>query len=106
MIAGTEFSGGREFPFPDGSIVRSSNITPDMATGIGAWNTEAFVYYFHSLSDSLTLNTPVSPGDYNSIMPWTMFGRMSDEDLTAVYEYLKTVKPIENKVEKFTAAKK
>jgi hypothetical protein len=106
LITGTEFGGGREFPFPDGSIVRSSNITPDIATGIGAWNAEALVYYFHSLSDSLTRNTPVQPGAFNSIMPWTMFGNMNDEDLTAVYKYLKTVNPINNKVEKFTPAKK
>jgi mono/diheme cytochrome c family protein len=106
LITGTEFSGGREFPLPDGSIVRSSNITPDQATGIGAWNDEAFIYYFHSLADSLTLNTRLNPGDFNSIMPWTMFGNMDDEDLKAVSEYLKTVAPINNKVEKFTPAKK
>lgn len=29
LIPGTEFGGGREFPFPDGSIVRSANISPD-----------------------------------------------------------------------------
>jgi mono/diheme cytochrome c family protein len=106
LIAGTEFGGGREFPLPDGSIVRSSNITPDQATGIGSWNKETFTYFFHSLADSLTLNTPLSPGDFNSIMPWTMFGNMNDEDLMAMSAYLKTLRPINNKVEKFTAAKK
>jgi hypothetical protein len=35
-----------------------------------------------------------------------MFGNMTDEDLRATSEYLKTVKPIQNKVKKFTAAKK
>jgi hypothetical protein len=35
-----------------------------------------------------------------------MFGNMSDEDLSAMSEYLKTVKPINNKVEKFLPAKK
>jgi hypothetical protein len=104
LIAGTEFGGGREFPLPDGSIVLSSNISPDQATGIGAWNSETFVYFFHSLSDSLTLNTKLSPGDFNTIMPWTMFGNMTDEDLTAMSEYLKTVNPIQNKVEKFIPA--
>jgi hypothetical protein len=44
------------------------------------------------------------PGDFNSIMPWTMFGSMTDEDLTAMSEYLKTVNPIQNKVEKFIPA--
>jgi hypothetical protein len=38
-------------------------------------------------------------------MPWSMFGRMTDEDMTAVFEYLRTVKPIANKVEKFSPAK-
>ena len=38
LVAGTEFGGGREFPFPDGSKVRSGNITPDNATGIGNAN--------------------------------------------------------------------
>ena len=106
LITGTEFGGGREFPFPDGSMVRSSNISPDQATGIGAWNSETFIYFFHSLADSLTLNTKLMPGDFNSIMPWTMFGNMTDEDLTAMSEYLKTVNPIQNKVEKFLPAKK
>jgi hypothetical protein len=106
LIAGTEFGGGREFPFPDGSIVRSSNITPDQTTGIGPWNKDSFIYYFHSHSDSLTLSTVIKPGVFNSIMPWTMFGRMTDEDMTAAFEYLRTVKPIENKVEKFSPAKK
>lgn len=102
LITGTEFGGGREFPFPGGSIVRSSNISPDQETGIGPWNKEAFLYYFQSHSDSLTLNTMIKPGDFNSIMPWTMYGKMTDEDLTSVYEYLRTVKPIRNKVVKFS----
>lgn len=102
LIAGTEFGGGREFPFSGGSIVRSSNISPDQETGIRPWNKEAFLYYFQSHSDSLTLNTMIKPGDFNSIMPWTMYGKMTDEDLTSVYEYLRTVKPIRNKVVKFS----
>jgi mono/diheme cytochrome c family protein len=106
LIEGTEFGGGREFPFPDGSIVRSSNISPDQETGIGPWNKKAFLYYFHSHSDSLTLNTMIKPGDLNSIMPWTMYGKMTDEDLTSVFEYLRTVKLIYNKVVKFSPAKK
>src|ERR1035437_2758464 len=43
LIAGTEFGGGREFPFPDGSLIRSSNITPDKETGIGKWANDEFL---------------------------------------------------------------
>ena len=106
LIAGTEFGGGREFPFPDGSIVRSSNISPDNKTGIGTWTEETFVNIFHSRSDSLTLNTKLKPRDYNSIMPWTMYGKMTEVDLKAIFTYLKTLQPINNSVNIFTPASK
>lgn len=102
LVAGTEFGGGREFPLPDGSIVRSGNITPDKATGTGSWTEEAFLYLFHSRSDSLTLAKKLQPGEFNSIMPWTMYGKMKDEDLKAIFAYLKTVAPVNNMVVKFT----
>lgn len=106
LVAGTEFGGGREFPFPDGSIVRSSNISSDEETGIGGWDDETFVSLFRAHSDSATLNTKLNPGDFNSIMPWTMFGQMKEEDLKAIFAYLKTVTPIKNEVVKFTPAGK
>lgn len=104
LVAGMDFGGGREFPFPDGSVVRSSNITPDEKTGIGLWSEKLFVDRFHSLSDSATLTRKVAPGEPNTIMPWTMYGRMTDEDLKAIYAYLRTVKPIRNPVQKFSLA--
>jgi len=105
LIAGTEFGGGREFPFPNGAIVRSSNITPDKNTGLGEWNAGTFVNTFRSRSDSTTLNTKLNPTDFNSVMPWTMYGKMTEEDLKAIYAYLETIQPINNKVEKFTPSK-
>ena len=33
-------------------------------------------------------------------MPWTTFAGMTEKDLSAIYAYLTTIKPIENKVEK------
>lgn len=104
LIAGTEFGGGREFPFPDGSVVISANITPDPETGIGNWNEEAFVNMFRARVDSVAMNTKVNPGEFNSVMPWTMYGNMNEEDLKAIFAYLKTVKPIKNQVEKFKPA--
>ena len=106
LVSGMEFGGGREFPFPDGSILRSTNISPDQQTGIGSWTKEAFVYLFHMRSDSLTLHTILKPGDFNSIMPWTMYGKMTTEDLESIFAYLNTVPPVHNKVDKFSPAKK
>ena len=54
LIAGTELGGGREFRFPDGSLARSGNITPDKETGIGNWTEKQFLDLFHSRSDSAT----------------------------------------------------
>jgi len=106
LVAGTEFGGGREFPFPDGSIVRSANISADEETGIGGWDEETFVSFFKAYSDSTVVNTKLNPGDFNSIMPWTMYGKMEEEDLKAIFAYLKTVKPIANSVVKFTPVAK
>ena len=106
LIPGTEYGGGREFPFPDGAIVRSGNISPDKATGIGLWKKEVFISLFHAHADSVTLHTTLKQGDFNSIMPWTMYGKMTDEDLTAIFAYLQTVQPISNKVIKLSPATK
>jgi len=106
LISGTEYGGGREFPFPDGAIVRSGNITPDQETGIGLWKKELFDSLFHAHSDSATLHTTLKPGDLNSIMPWTMYGKMTDEDLNAIFEFLKSIPPIHSSVVKFSPTKK
>jgi len=106
LITGTEFGGGREFQFPDGSIVRSSNISPDAETGIGSWKEDVFINLFRTHSDSATINTKLNPKDFNSVMPWTMYGKMNEEDLKAIFAYLKTVETIKNSVEKFTPALK
>ncbi len=100
------YSGGREFKFPDGAIVRSSNITPDVNTGIGTWTEEMFINRFKAFGDSGYVAPGVPMGSFNTLMPWTMYGKMSREDLAAIYAYLKSLPPMANAVEKFTPAKK
>jgi mono/diheme cytochrome c family protein len=100
------FSGGRSFPFPDGSIVTSSNITQDKETGIGNWTEEMFVGRFKQYQDSGYVVPKINPGEFNSLMPWLMYSGMKEEDLKAIYAYLKTIKPMKNEVVKFTASAK
>ena len=100
------FGGGREFSFPDKSIVRSSNISPDPKTGIGKWTSDMFVQRFKIYADSSYVAPEVAPGEFNSIMPWTMYAGMEKEDLEAIFAYLQTVTPIENSVNKFSAGGK
>jgi hypothetical protein len=100
------FAGGRAFQMPDGSTVTSANITTDEETGIGNYTKEAFIQRFKLYADSAYVAPTVNAGEFNTIMPWTMYATMTTEDLGAMYTYLRTIQPIKNKVTKFTAAVK
>jgi mono/diheme cytochrome c family protein len=97
------FSGGQEFNFSGVVHVRSANITPDLETGIGKMTRDQFISRFHSFKG--VEPEPVSPAR-QTVMPWPFFAGMSEEDLGAIYDYLRTVKPLENKVEHFPEAAK
>jgi mono/diheme cytochrome c family protein len=101
-VAGMEFAGGFEFPFPDKSVVRSANITPDEETGIGAWSETDFIvkFKYYATPEAKTMK-PADVG-YQSVMPWLMYAGMTERDLSAIYKYLRTLTPIKNHVEKFT----
>jgi hypothetical protein len=104
IIQELAFSGGREFLFPDGSILRSANITPNDKTGIGTWTQEAFVNRFKAYADSGYKAPFVEKGAMNTVMPWTEYGHMTKEDLVAIYTYLRTIPAMENTVVKYTPA--
>lgn len=97
------FAGGMEFQFPNGNIVRSANITPDAETGIGGWSEEMFIQQFKQYGGDYT-PPAVDPDGYNTTMPWLMYADMHEEDLAAIYTYLKSLKPLKNQVTKFTPA--
>lgn len=100
-IPGTEFGGGRPFDFPNGTVVTSANITFDKATGIGNWDRNLFIRKFRQYVDSGYVPKPVGGTDFNSPMPWLMYAGMTESDLSAIYAYLGTVKPIRNEVKVF-----
>ncbi|MGN6438094.1 MAG: c-type cytochrome [Agriterribacter sp.] len=100
IIPGSEFGGGMEFRMP-GGVLRSSNISPDKETGIGNWTAAAFVQRFKAYTDSSARHQKLSPGDFNTPMPWTMYATMTETDLEAIYIYLQQVKPIQHQVVKF-----
>lgn len=104
VIPELAFTGGRGFLLRDGSVVRSSNLTPAPKTGIGSWNEDAFVNRFKSYVDSNYKPQTVEKGAFNTVMPWTMYGRMTRSDLAALFTYFKSLPPKENEIEKFTPA--
>jgi len=62
------------------------NLTNDARTGrIFNWTEDLFVARFH-----------MGKGAEGSPMPWRAFSRMTDDDLKAIYRYLKTVPGVEN----------
>jgi mono/diheme cytochrome c family protein len=93
------FSGGVEFPMPDGKIIRSANITPDKETGIGNYTKELFLQKFKMHLDPANLDPQIK--GYNTPMMWNQFAAVcTDEHLGAIYDYLMAQKPVKNKVEK------
>ncbi|WP_276499275.1 c-type cytochrome [Pontibacter litorisediminis] len=100
------FAGGMDFKFPDGAVLRAANITPDKETGIGSWTEEAFLLRFKMYRDEDYAARQLAPGQMQTLMPWKMYSGMKDEDLRAIYKYLRTQLPVKNKVERFTPAAK
>lgn len=93
------FGGGRVFKTEFGTLV-TPNISPDKDTGIGSWNEELFVQHFKVFVENpSSANQSVASGEFNTTMPWLNYSKMTREDLAAIYAYLKTVSPIQNKIE-------
>jgi mono/diheme cytochrome c family protein len=82
------FAGGQVFDEPGGKVT-SANITPD-ATGIGAYTEDTFLKALHS--------GYVGTRQLNTLMPWQFYTGMTDDDLKAIYAYLKTIPPVAHKV--------
>lgn len=73
-------------------ISYARNLTPDVATGLGSWTEEMFIKAMRTGKD-MGEGRPILPP-----MPWQNFGRMTDEDLRAIFAYLGSLKPIDNAV--------
>jgi hypothetical protein len=96
------FSGG--FFFNLGALkVTSANITPDTASGIGKWTEEMFLDKFKTYRDPAMYVS--DPGKKNSIMPWSLFAKMDDFDIKAIYRYLRTIPPVNHHVDKYPPEK-
>lgn len=72
----------------------AANLTPDSTTGIGSWTVENFIGAIrkgkHLGQDG---GRPLLPP-----MPWQSIAQWKDEDLTALFNYLKTLPAISNAV--------
>jgi mono/diheme cytochrome c family protein len=90
-------AGGHEFPMGD-YVVRASNISPDPETGIGNWTLAQFIARFRVYQGEAGRSLPLAEDGRNSLMPWTMYADMRDEDLAAIYAFLMQAEPHNNRV--------
>ena len=70
----------------------TANLTPDRETGLGAWTEQNFVDTMRT-GRHMGRGRPILPP-----MPWQMVGNLTDQDLKAVFAYLRTLPPVKNRV--------
>jgi hypothetical protein len=87
LVMTLDMSGGNPFPSPEGTIA-ASNLTTD-PTGIGNYDEATFVAVMKTGKF----------GTLHPIMPWIVAAGMTDEDLKAIYAYLRTLPPISHVVD-------
>ena len=85
------FGGGNEMYNEEGKKLVTLNITMDEETGIGKWTEEQFIKAVKSgqVPNGPALRYPMQP-----------YSNLTDQEVKAVYAYLKTVPKIHHKVER------
>jgi mono/diheme cytochrome c family protein len=68
------------------------NLTPDENTGIGIWTEEMFVKAMRT-GKHMGTSRPILPP-----MPWETIKNYTDEDLKAIFAYLRSIPPVKNRV--------
>src|SRR6185437_5320686 len=98
-------AGGQVFTLPGFGKVRSSNLTPDAKTGLGGWSKQMFVDEFKAYDNPAAERIPWKQKGYQTMMPWLVYCKLTRNDLGAIYTYLRTIKPVNHAVTKWTAEK-
>lgn len=80
------------FKMPFG-VVYSANLTPDKDTGLGSWREAEFIKALRTGKHFGGNGRCILPP-----MPWMDFAHMTDEDLKAIFAYLRSIPPIRNAV--------
>ncbi len=88
-IPGMDFAGGFLLKTTTGEAY-SANITPD-ASGISYYDEALFLQAMHT---GYVKARPLSP-----MMPFGFYSHMTDDDLKAVFAYLRTIAPVKHRVD-------
>ena len=87
------FLGGSDvgFEMPGLGVFLGPNLTPDKATGLGAWTDE-------QIRTALQKGARPDGRMLAPIMPWHAFASLTRQDADAIIAFLKSIPPIANKV--------
>ena len=73
-------------------ISYTANLTPDQNTGLGIWTEDMFIRAIRE-GKHMGTSRPILPP-----MPWPVYRNFTDEDLKAIFAYLKSIPPVTNRV--------
>jgi len=90
FIPGMEFAGGNPLMYEGREQRAAANITPAV-NGIPYYTEELFVEVIRT--------GRVREREISDVMPWGAYRGMTDEDLKAIFAFLKTLKPVEHFVD-------
>lgn len=96
LLPGMDFSGGHAFSGPFGlkgamvSDLASLNLTPD-PSGISYFDEAMFVKALRT--------GHVGARQLSTLMPWSYFRNLTDDDLKAIFAYLRSVPPVKHRVD-------
>ncbi|HWX94434.1 MAG TPA: c-type cytochrome [Terriglobales bacterium] len=88
-VPGMDFAGGFAFIGPWGNVA-SANITPD-PSGIS--------YYDEALFLEVMRTDQVKARKLSPIMPVMIYKNLTDDDLKAIFAFLRTVRPVKHRVD-------
>jgi len=88
MAAGSETFTAWSGPW---GISYTANLTPD-PSGLAAWTEDIFIKAIRE-GKHMGTSRPILPP-----MPWPVYRNFTDDDLKAVFAYLKTIPPVKNHV--------
>ena len=80
-------------------ITYTPNLTPDQNTGLGIWTEDMFLKAMKT-GKHMGTSREIQPP-----MPWHWIGQATDEDLRAMFAYLKSIPSISNRVPDWEPAK-
>jgi mono/diheme cytochrome c family protein len=90
QVPGMEFSGGHTLKYEGHPSAASANLTP---------SPNGIPYYTEALFVETIRTGRVRERALSELMPWTFYRGMSDEDLKAIFAYLKTLAPVDHYVD-------